>query len=242
MIMERSYDENIASIGKGKVKTAKRCKAKTRTGLRCKNPAVRNRDICRMHGGAQKTGVENQKFKHGMYSKYLNNEALEAYEEILHNKDLMSLTEEVAVLKMILAREIEDAQNGGSPRTWLNLNKRWGKFMSAVQDGDTEKQMKLLIEIDEYIRDGARIAEAEREIKSMASPLTRLIKTHNDIMVSREQMMPMDQVMALLGLALQGFREAVYAKIERQDDVHAIMYDAGKRFEHVIKPKAITKK
>ena len=57
--------------------TGKRCGAKTRHGLRCKNPAVTGRERCRMHGG-KSTGPRTQEgkakiaaahWKHGRRSK-----------------------------------------------------------------------------------------------------------------------------------------------------------------------------
>ena len=76
---------------------AKRCKARTRSGERCKNPAVRGWDVCRMHGarGGRPDIVEYNKspekrkslkgnalaLKHGAFAKrLLTEEELEVYE------------------------------------------------------------------------------------------------------------------------------------------------------------------
>ena len=52
--------------------SAPRCKAKSqRTGLPCRNPAVRGWEICRMHGarGGSKPGKAHPNWKHGERSK-----------------------------------------------------------------------------------------------------------------------------------------------------------------------------
>ena len=49
-----------------------RCGAKTRSGGRCRAPAVRGKKRCRMHGGAKGSGAPkgNQNaLKHGAYTK-----------------------------------------------------------------------------------------------------------------------------------------------------------------------------
>ncbi len=47
---------------------APRCGAKTRSGTLCRSPAVKNKNRCRMHGGARGSGAPNgnkNAFKHG---------------------------------------------------------------------------------------------------------------------------------------------------------------------------------
>ncbi len=51
---------------------APRCTAKSkRTGLHCKNPAVKGWNVCRMHGagGGHGPGKANPAYKHGMRSR-----------------------------------------------------------------------------------------------------------------------------------------------------------------------------
>lgn len=55
--------------------SAPRCTAHSkRTGLPCKNPAVRGWSVCRMHGagGGAKVGAENPNWKHGGRSRELD--------------------------------------------------------------------------------------------------------------------------------------------------------------------------
>ena len=47
----------------------RRCGAKTRKGTPCKNPCVRGRNRCRMHGGKTPRGWASPHYKHGFYSK-----------------------------------------------------------------------------------------------------------------------------------------------------------------------------
>ncbi len=52
--------------------SAPRCKAKSkRSGLPCKNPAVKGWSVCRMHGagGGHGSGKDNPAYKHGMRTR-----------------------------------------------------------------------------------------------------------------------------------------------------------------------------
>lgn len=67
--------------------TAKRCGAKTRSGLPCKSPAVHGKNRCRMHGGAKGSGapVGNQNaLKHGFYTKESRN-LIKDIKNLLHS-------------------------------------------------------------------------------------------------------------------------------------------------------------
>jgi hypothetical protein len=52
---------------------ARRCGAKTRAGHPCRQAAVRERNRCRMHGGAEGSGGpwgnRNGNFKHGLHTR-----------------------------------------------------------------------------------------------------------------------------------------------------------------------------
>jgi len=56
----------------GPMTSSPRCGAKTRSGARCKSPAVTGKKRCRMHGGAEGSGApEGNKnaLKHGLYTR-----------------------------------------------------------------------------------------------------------------------------------------------------------------------------
>ena len=63
------------------------CGAKTRTGGRCKQPAMKN-GRCRLHGGKSLSGKQHGRYKHGRYTR-------EAIEE---RRQLNSLLRDVAAL------------------------------------------------------------------------------------------------------------------------------------------------
>ena len=74
----------------GLASKATRCTAKTRQGITCKSPAMKN-GKCRMHGGASTgapCGSKRGRYKHGMYTK-------ESIAERAYFKQLMHEAEEL---------------------------------------------------------------------------------------------------------------------------------------------------
>lgn len=53
--------ENAAAVAK--------CGARTRAGHPCRNPRMRGRRRCRMHGGRSLCGMAHPGLRHGLYSK-----------------------------------------------------------------------------------------------------------------------------------------------------------------------------
>ncbi len=56
----------------GPMLASARCGARTRSGLRCRSPAVGGKRRCRMHGGAAGSGApvgNRNALKHGLYTK-----------------------------------------------------------------------------------------------------------------------------------------------------------------------------
>ena len=47
----------------------RRCNAKTRAGLPCRNWGIRPSGRCRLHGGKSYRGVASPRFRHGRYSR-----------------------------------------------------------------------------------------------------------------------------------------------------------------------------
>ena len=77
------------------------CTAKSKqTGERCKAPAVRGKDKCRMHGGA--TPV-----KTGLYSKYAKTFLADRIEELKDDPALTDLREHIAFMTALLMDRLE---------------------------------------------------------------------------------------------------------------------------------------
>lgn len=63
-------DAWVAMAGLKMQKYMTACKAKTRTGTRCKRRPSSGRNRCALHGGKSLVGGGHPNYKHGYYSKY----------------------------------------------------------------------------------------------------------------------------------------------------------------------------
>src|SRR5262249_6908633 len=85
------------------------CGAKTRSGTPCRRRPLAGRNRCRLHGGSTPAGIASPHFRHGKRSRYfrhLPKEIGEHYQAALHDEQLVSLREQLALLE---ARMLEVA-------------------------------------------------------------------------------------------------------------------------------------
>jgi hypothetical protein len=89
-------------------KGTKPCGAKTRQRNRdgspklCANPGDGAGGRCRFHGGKSLSGPANAAWKHGGRSVYMPAKAAERFLEGMHDKNLMRLRQDVALVEMLL--------------------------------------------------------------------------------------------------------------------------------------------
>lgn len=68
-----------------------------RSGIACRNAALKGRDFCLIHGGRARIGVANGNFRNGRYSRVLGSTPLaEAFEAARNDPALISLREHIA--------------------------------------------------------------------------------------------------------------------------------------------------
>ena len=78
---------------------APRCHAHSKqTGLPCRQPAVRGREVCRFHGGHQPRGIASPRWKGRGYSKDLPTRLADRFRKAMRDPNLLACTSEVALL------------------------------------------------------------------------------------------------------------------------------------------------
>ena len=89
------------------------CQAKSkRTGERCRQPAVRGKNVCYYHGGAPGSG---RPVKHALYSKHVPTNWQAEYEYFKSDPQILSLQSDIAVARVARARFLKNCE--GSPLT-----------------------------------------------------------------------------------------------------------------------------
>ena len=111
-----------------------RCGAKCRDGGYCESYPVQGRDRCRMHGGTQRTGLDNPNAVHGLRSDYLSEEDREIYEQVRQHDEVELLREEFWMVKTKLlraARATEGNEGVGMARDLLD----------KIEDGEADDEV-----------------------------------------------------------------------------------------------------
>lgn len=88
------------------------CKATSkRTGQRCKLPAADGYAVCRFHGGATPRGADSPHFRHGRYSRYLN-QSLQHKLAAVDDENPLDLLPELSVQRTLFADYISRFSEG----------------------------------------------------------------------------------------------------------------------------------
>lgn len=119
---------------------ARRCTAKSkRSGGRCKNPPVRGRTVCRMHGGASPVGAASPQYKGAGRFKYLPVAMAERYRAAKADPELLALRKDLALLEVRLSTLLE----------------------RVTETGPADVDAATWAEIRELVQERLRIVEAE---------------------------------------------------------------------------------
>jgi hypothetical protein len=171
-----------------------KCGAKTRSGEPCKTNGLPN-GRCRLHGGLSLSGAASATFKHGLYSKSLPERLASRYEEALGDGQLLELRREAALLTAITDEQIAKLDTGETGAHWARLQDGWADYEKA---GDKDREHKLWL-VGRLIEDGAREAEAVRELRSTILDKARIAESERKRLVEAHQVITVERLMALVG-------------------------------------------
>lgn len=121
----------------------KECGAKTRSGGRCRAPAMKN-GRCRIHGGKSLAGPAAANFKTGRYSKYLPAHLKDRYEAATSDPDLLVLRDEIGLIDARVAELMGRISTGENAVTWMMLRDRFAELEKAMKSGDPAKTIETM--------------------------------------------------------------------------------------------------
>lgn len=188
--------------------TGKKCGALTRRGTACLQPAMRN-GRCRMHGGKTPRGVELPHFSHGRYSKALPDRLSMRYEEALSDEERHDLRHEIALAEAKINDLLARMEHGESAALLLLLHTKERQVRAAEARGDSERVRALMGEILTLIRRGGEESLAWKDVEHWIARKTRTVEADVRIAATKQQMISVEEVMALIGLILNAIRRHV---------------------------------
>ena len=188
--------------------TGEKCGALTRRGTACLQPAMRN-SRCRMHGGKTPGGVELPQFSHGRYSKAIPDRMSARYEEVLSDVERHDLRHEIALCDAKIGDVLAGLGRDESDSLLALLRDKERQMRAAEARDEFEYAERLLREILTLIRRGGDESLAWGDLDHWIARKARTIEADARIAATKQQVISVEEMMAILGLVLNAIRRHV---------------------------------
>jgi hypothetical protein len=174
------------------------CDATRKIGGRCNNPAVRGSEKCRLHGGRALNSAVAPTFRTGRYSKMLPHKLRETYEAALADNELLSLRDELALMRARLSELAGRLETGESATLWTELTEVYEGMQDAVRNGDVERIISLLDSLGNLVQNGNGNEETWEMIKETLDGTVRINQAEWRRLVDMKQMITAEKAIALV--------------------------------------------
>lgn len=164
---------------------------------------------CRMHGGSTPSGIALPQFKTGRYSKALPTRLLDRYHEGLNDRDLLALTDEIAVVNARLGELVGQLDSGGQEEKWEAITTGLDFCEAAIQAKDMSRLLGHLAAMREVVRQGQADGLLWEEIGNWMERARKLRETEQRRLSAMQQMITADQAMTLMAVIVETVREHV---------------------------------
>lgn len=190
--------------------TGQKCRAKSkRSGVKCKNWAMRGKDLCHIHGGKSLSGSSLPQFKHGRYSKSLPEKLAARYEEAQKDPELLSLRDDVALIDARLSELLGKANTGESAEAWGRVRKAMVSLQKAEAGGNPERVREARFALEDAVERGGADIEIWAEIGDHLERRRKLTESERKRLVQMEQMIRADQAMSFVAALVSSVKRHV---------------------------------
>jgi len=127
------------------------CRAHERGGAPCDQPAVAGKRVCYTHGGAPGSGApmgNQNRLKHGLYSRMASAEARQRIEDLL---TVEGLANEIAYVRARVERLIEEGADTDTIDKGLVMLARLTQAQKAIRKEKRVNQSEILAEVIERL-------------------------------------------------------------------------------------------
>ena len=207
-----------------------RCIGRNKDGTKCKEKALVTSSYCRHHNSKEMRVRRN-----GRYGKNIPRNLLQDYEEAVADPGLVGFRDDIALLEARINELLGQMEQGESPELWLELRRIWGYFMTAIRNGDADRQKELVPQLNERIISGASKASAWKELTATVDKRRKVVESEQKRLVALQKMMAIEQVMQLQAATIELLRRVVDKHADRET-AHLIFAEAEREYERLIGP------
>ena len=211
------------------------CKAQSkRTHERCRDRAMKGREVCYHHGGMSLVGpAVTHKFKTGRHSRYLPARMADKYNQAQRDPELLSLHDEVALLDARIADLFTRVDAGESEVLRGRLHKEWEEFRLVRASGDVPKMHMAMARLDALMAHDYGDYHAWAELSEKLEQRRKLCESESRRLVAMRQMLGQEQALLLAGALVDAVTRHVLAipsaLPQDQPEVRALVEVASKR-------------
>lgn len=171
------------------------CGARTRDGSPCQRSRTPGRTRCKFHGGARPVGFAASAYKHGRYSKHLPGRMLPGYRKSLRDENLLTLTEQIAILDARIEDLLVRSDSGEAGVLWVELRSTYRALQIANRDGNLDVARLSLVTLGDLITRGAVDSAIWLEIRSTFESRRKLVDTERKRLIDMEQLVSVDRML-----------------------------------------------
>ena len=158
---------------------------------------------CRMHGGKARKGVEHPNSSHLRYSKYAPDKIVERYKEMVADPQMLTLKEEIALIRARIAELLGNIKEQQSEQTWVELRATLRQVQKARSKKDVPKMATGLTQMEELIEAGFSTVDDWGELGAQMDRLSRLVALERRHIIEMRYLMSAEQVGVLFTQLIQ---------------------------------------
>jgi hypothetical protein len=201
------------------------CAGHNSAGELCEGIAIRGKTKCRKHGGRSLSGVAHPNYKHGRYSRDLPTAMARRAAEARGNPELLSVSDDIALVEARIAEVLAGLGTGESGATWLGLKRTLEEFSVALARGDMAGMSQHFQAMRTLVKDGSSTALAWQELRRLEETRCKLVQTEMKTLQGLQQMLTMQQHLLLVSAQTDAWVQAVWAHADT-DTGRRILRDA----------------
>jgi len=153
---------------------------------------------CRMHGGKSLAGIASPAWKHGKYSDYMPQRLQERFARGLHDPDLLSLDNEIALLDAHVTEKLEKLRDdvGDGSKLWPFLQSAYDDLRAAAASGNTKEVTQSLLVMGQLIQRGFEEHLLWSDILVLWEERRKLVETEQKRRIALQLVLNVDEAMA----------------------------------------------
>lgn len=205
------------------------------TGKRCELPAIKGREVCRLHGGKTPRGEASPHFKHGRFSEYLPERLVKIYEAVEADNEHSILSRNIQLRETFLREKLAMLDNApDSAQTWQELRKVADDLTAHFTDEkyglchvDILKLERLIDEKEAYHKAVAELRDEMAEQRKDKQAISAIEYRGENAITAKELMVFMGAVLHVINNTVTNQAE----RIRIHEQIDGLFSSTPKRME-----------